>query len=42
LIELQGLEPGALMDTDGILVFDPLPMDGAPTLSEGPPTTNGV
>jgi WS/DGAT/MGAT family acyltransferase len=33
-LELEELEPGALMNIGGILVFDPLPDGGAPTLSE--------
>ena len=33
-LELEELEPGALMNIGGILVFDPLPEGGAPTLSE--------
>ena len=33
-LELEELEPGALMNIGAILVFDPLPEGGAPTLSE--------
>ena len=33
-LELEELDPGALMNIGGILVFDPLPEGGAPTLSE--------
>jgi len=33
-LELEELEPGALMNIGAVLVFDPLPEGGAPTLSE--------
>ena len=33
-LELEELDPGALMNIGAILVFDPLPEGGAPTLSE--------
>jgi diacylglycerol O-acyltransferase / wax synthase len=33
-LELEELEPGALMNIGGILVFEPLPGGGAPALSE--------
>ncbi len=33
-LELEELEPGALMNIGGILVFDPRPEGGTPTLSE--------
>ena len=41
-LELEELEPGALMNIGGILVFDPLPEGGAPTLSELRADADGV